>query len=88
VSDCLPFDFLGDVNLPSVARPDEPVNDGNVAGVLQSALRSDLALSPDAARSKILGRFSAVKTRGEARQYADTVRQKLRAARDIASFGG
>jgi phospholipase C len=88
VPDCLPFDFLGDVNLPSVARPDEPVNDGNVAGVLQSVLRSDLALSPDSARSKILGRFSAVKTRGEARQYADTVRQKLRAARDIASLGG
>jgi len=71
-----------------VTRPDEPVNDGNIAGVLQAALRSDLALSPAAARSKILGQFSAVKTRAEAMQYADAVRQKLRDARAGTSQAG
>jgi phospholipase C len=92
VSGCPPFDF-GVESAPQpqppppVTRPDQPVNEGNLAGVLQSALRSDLALSPAATHSKILARFSTIKTRAEARQYADTVRQKLRAVRDNASLG-
>jgi hypothetical protein len=92
VSGCPPLDF-GVESAPQpqppppVTRPDEPVNEGNLAGVLQSALRSDLALSPAATHSKILARFSTIKTRAEARQYADTVRQKLRAVRDNASLG-
>ena len=61
---------------PPVTRPDDPVNQGNIAGVLQSALRANLALSPES-RSKILGRFSAVRTRAEAWQYADAVRQEI-----------
>lgn len=90
VAGCPPFDFTAGVESvpqppPPVAQPDEPVNNGNIAGVLQSALRSDLALSPAAARSKILGQFSAIKTRAEARVYADTVRKKLRAARENVS---
>jgi phospholipase C len=62
-----------------VARPEDSVNDGNVAGMLQAALRSDLAMSPDQ-REKILARVSAIKTRAEARQYADEVRRKLNSA--------
>jgi phospholipase C len=65
---------------PPVARPEDSVNDGNVAGLVQTALRSDLQLSPDQ-RDKILARVSAIKTRAEARQYVDEVRQKVAAAR-------
>jgi phospholipase C len=59
-----------------VARPEDSVNEGNVAGVLQAALRSDLAMRPDQ-REKILARVSAIRTRAEARQYVDEVRQRL-----------
>jgi phospholipase C len=89
ISGCPPFDFTSGVApaivLPPAARPDDPVNDGNVAGVLHSALRSDLALSPPAARAEILARFGAIKTRGEAMQYANAVRAKVRAAPGGAS---
>jgi phospholipase C len=85
-SGCPPFDFATGAAAallppPVVTRPNDPVNDGNIAGVLQSALRSDLALSPAAARSKVLARFSAIKTRDEAMRYTNTVRTKVRAAR-------
>jgi phospholipase C len=65
---------------PPVARPEDPVNEGNVAGMLQAALRSDLALAPDQ-RDRILARVSAIKTRAQARQYVDEVRQKVDAAK-------
>ena len=86
LSGCPPFDFITEMPAaihppPAVTRPNDSVNDGNSAGVLQSALRSDLALSPTAARSKVLARFSTIKTRADARQYADSVRSKVRAAR-------
>jgi hypothetical protein len=48
---------------------------------LQAALRSDLQLSGDAARSKVLAQFSAIKTRADAMQYATLVRSKVRTAR-------
>jgi phospholipase C len=92
VSDCPAIDFAAGMipqpyRPPPVARPDELAGEGNIAGVLQSALRSDLALSPVSARSAILARVSAVKTRAEARQYADTVRQKLRVASGSTATG-
>jgi len=62
---------------PPVARPEDSVNDGNVAGMLQAAVRADLAMAPDQ-RDKILARVSAIKTRAEARRYVDEVRQKLK----------
>ena len=68
----------------AVTRPHDPVNDGNLAGVLHSALRSDLELSPADARSKILAKFSTIKTRAVAMQYASAVRDKLRAAQPSA----
>jgi phospholipase C len=80
VGGCPPLDFAPEV-LPPVAQPDSTVNDGNIPGVLQTALRSDLALSPGADRSLILAKFSAIKTRAQAREYADSVRLKLHQAR-------
>jgi hypothetical protein len=59
-----------------VARPEDPANDGNVAGVLQAALRAELAAFPDQ-RIQILARVSAIKTRAEAREYVDSVKSKL-----------
>lgn len=84
---CPPIDFTSEfaeraaLIEPLVARPDSPVNEGNIAGVLHAALRGDLALSPPDVRSKVLAQFSAVKTRADAVQYAACVRDKVLAAR-------
>ncbi len=85
IGGCPALDFTpavrSDPAIPMVVtRPTGPVNDGNLAGVLHSALRSDLELSPADARSKILAKFSTIKTRTDAMQYASSVRDKLRAA--------
>jgi phospholipase C len=53
-------------------------------GVIHAALRTDLAISPPEQRAQILARVSALKTRADAHQYLDEVRQKLR-ARNAAS---
>ncbi|MBZ5724798.1 MAG: phosphoesterase [Acidobacteriia bacterium] len=66
---------------PPVSRPAGTVNDGNVPGVLQAALRSDLALSPAADRKKIIARVGAITTRREAKEYVEHVRRKVRARR-------
>jgi phospholipase C len=86
VGGCPPFDFatgavLEPAFLPPISCPLDSVNHGNIAGVLQAALRSDLQLSGDAARSKVLAQFSAIKTRADAMQYATLVRSKVRTAR-------
>jgi hypothetical protein len=44
-------------------------------------MRSDLDLSPTEQRSVIEARVSAIKTRGEARDYIEEVRKKVEAAR-------
>jgi phospholipase C len=93
ITTCPPFDFAAvavpETPLaPPVARPGDPVNEGNIAGVLHSALRGDLALSPAAAGSKVLAQFAAIKTRAEAMEYADAVRDKVRAARGEPSVDG
>jgi phospholipase C len=80
-NECAPVSLSAAATLQSslpalVTRPNASVNEGNVTGMLQTALRADLALSP-AARSKTLGRVSAVRTRADAWRYADEVRQKL-----------
>ncbi|MFN7994679.1 MAG: alkaline phosphatase family protein [Bryobacteraceae bacterium] len=62
------------------ARPDAPVNDGNVPGILNSAMRQDLALAPGQAAA-ITARVAGISTRGEALQYLAEVQQKLRAHR-------
>jgi len=93
VTGCPPLDFAADLppqpnGPPAVTRPEEPVNEGNIAGVLQSALRGDLAMSSPADRPRILAQFSTIKTRSEARKYADKVRQKLAAAPNSGPLGG
>jgi len=91
--ECDPLELISRVILPKTApppvvRPADPVNEGNIAGVLHAALRSDLAISPTEARTKILAQFSALKTREQARQYADAVRQKLVAAKGQSQSAG
>jgi phospholipase C len=84
---CPPIDFTSAIaetatlTPPMLTGADGPVNDGNVAGILHSALRCDLSLSPPELRSKILAQFSAVKTRSDALKYAASVRDKLHTAR-------
>lgn len=84
---CPPVDFTSAVAEtatllpPAVTCPEDSVNHGNIAGVLHSALRGDLALSPPDLRTKILAQFSTVKTRADAMQYAACVRDKVAAAR-------
>jgi len=87
LSGCPPVNFEsapteGTLPGPAAAtRPEDPVNEGNVAGVLHAVLRGDLALSPPDLRSKILAQFSAVRTRAEAVEYANCVLGKISAAR-------
>jgi hypothetical protein len=56
--------------------------------VLQSALRGDLAMSPSTDRQRILAQFSTIKTRSQARRYADNVRAKMAAAPNSGPLGG
>jgi phospholipase C len=70
---------------PAVARPADTVNEGSLPGVLHSALKSDLALSPPEQRETILNRFSAMKTRAEAGQYLEHVQKKVSAAKAPAA---
>jgi phospholipase C len=67
--------------LPPLARPAETANAGNVPTILYAALRSDLALSPASERNAIMARFGAIKTRADARAFADEVRVKLAASK-------
>jgi phospholipase C len=69
-------------NTPTT-RPQDPVDDGNLPGVLQSALRCELALAPER-RAEILARFSQIRTRAEATAYLDEVRPKANAAKPLA----
>jgi phospholipase C len=62
--------------LPALTRAADPINLGNAPAVLHAALRSELALSPSDAREQIMARFSAIKTRADARSFVDNVRQK------------
>jgi phospholipase C len=65
----------------SPAQPTESVDKGNLPGFLHAALRSDLALSRPDQRPAILAQFKTIKTRGQAQQYLDQVRVKVRAGR-------
>jgi phospholipase C len=68
-----------------ISRPEEPINEGNLPGILHAALRGDLELSPPERRQAILARFAALRTRADAMQYLDEVRQKVRAAKSAPS---
>jgi phospholipase C len=62
------------------ARPEAPVNDGNVPGIVNAAMRQDLALTPGQG-TDIAARVAGITTRADAMQYLAEVQRKLRAHR-------
>jgi phospholipase C len=67
------------VGATQVSRPDESADAGNLPAILHAALRQDLDASPAGQRQAILARVGSIKTRGQACDYLDAVRQKIRA---------
>jgi phospholipase C len=65
----------------SVSRPADSADDGNLPGIVQAALRQDLAVSPQSDRPTIIARVRSIKTRADAVQYLNEVRQKVAPAR-------
>jgi phospholipase C len=61
----------------SVSRPDDSADDGNLPGIVQAALRQDLAVSLPTERPAIIVRVRSIKTRSEAIRYLNDVRQKV-----------
>jgi len=68
---------------PSVTRPQETVNQGNVPAVVHAAMQQQLAVAP-AARAAILERVKAIHTRAQAREYLLEVRQMTRPAKSAS----
>jgi len=66
-----------------VARPDDPVTPGNLAGILHSALRHELAAAAPAQRKRILKQFGAIQTRADAEQFLEQVQSKMRTSRSV-----
>jgi phospholipase C len=60
----------------SVSRPQDPLDQGNIPGLLFTALRSDLITSPPEQRAANLARFQTLRTRADAQQYLDEVKQR------------
>jgi hypothetical protein len=65
------------VDAAPAVRPEESVNDGNLPGILQAAIRRDLVVSPER-RAEILARAAGIQTRAQAMQYLAEVQQRLR----------
>lgn len=59
-----------------VVRPHDSINDGNLPVVIQSALRQDLEISPEADRPAILARVAGLRTRRDAALYLSEVAAK------------
>lgn len=53
----------------TAARPDAPIDDGNLPVVLHSAMRQDIQMQGEQARLQIVTRVAAMKTRREAADY-------------------
>ena len=62
------------------ARPDDPVDDGNLPGIIHSAMRQHLDISPQE-REAIIAKVQAIRTRAEAEQYFAEVKSKIAANR-------
>ena len=62
-------------------RLSDTVDGGNLPGLMYVAARLDLELSPSSDTHAILARVQAIQTRGQAAQYIEEVRTKVRAAR-------
>jgi phospholipase C len=63
------------------SRPQDSINEGNIPGILHSALRWDLTVSPPEQKPAIIARFEGLKTRADASEYMNEVRQKVLAAK-------
>jgi hypothetical protein len=67
--------------LPPASQPDEPVDtEPYLPGALYVAYRRDIAVTPEAERPAREARLRAIRTRGEARDYLEEVRQRYLAA--------
>lgn len=64
-----------------VSRPQDSLDEGNIPGFLFSGLRSHFMVSAPDQRPAIIARFRALKTRADAQNYLDDVRQKKAASR-------
>ncbi|HXJ95665.1 MAG TPA: alkaline phosphatase family protein [Terriglobia bacterium] len=84
IGGCEPFSCSTPRTLESVpaARPEDQINEGNLPGIMHSVLREDLALSPPDQREAIVRRFETLRTRGDAWEYRNEVKEKIRAARE------
>jgi phospholipase C len=71
--------ILAAAEAAAAKRPPLTMDEENMPGFLHVAMRSDLALSPRPERPAIVARVKAIKTRDEAAQYIEEVRQKIRA---------
>ena len=60
----------------SVSRPQDPFHQGNIPGFLFTAMRCDLMTSAPEQRPAILTKFQTIRTRADAQQYLDEVRQR------------
>jgi phospholipase C len=63
--------------IATVSRPNDSADDGNLPGIVHAALRQDLEVSPSAQRPAIITPVRVIKTRSEAMQYLNEVRQKV-----------
>jgi phospholipase C len=85
IGGCTPFSCSGPALMEAalvrhpVSNAKASVNDANLPSVIHSAMRTDLALAPEQ-KAQILARVSGLKTRGDAADYIEQVRQKVRAA--------
>lgn len=70
------------VAMGGVSRAQDTVDQGNLPGILNSALHQDLQISPPAQKQAILDRFRSIKTRGQAQEYLAEVQQKVSAAHE------
>jgi phospholipase C len=59
------------------SRALETVNAGNLPAVLNSALRQEIQTSPPDQKQAIIYRFRKIQTRAQARQYLDSMREKV-----------
>jgi phospholipase C len=69
-----------DLGATAAARPNDSVNEGTLPGIIHSALRQDLEMSPGQ-KAEILARVRSIKTRAQARQYLTEVQKEVRAHR-------
>jgi hypothetical protein len=74
---------VSDLSMVVTHKPDAPVNHGTLAGIVHSALRQDLEMSPREQRPAILQRVRSTKTREQARQYLAEVQTKVRKYRTV-----